>query len=345
MKLYARTAVAGVVLLLTSTAAFLLLRAGPLASGDAGALERAESLSLLVDAGLIAAVTAAWAIPLRIRLARLEDCSRAVARRDFSSRVGDTRRDELGRVARAFDEMAGELETLLADRRHVLAAVSHDFKTPLARLRFGLRELTAPLTPQQRQALAEALDGDLEELDQLVERLLLLARENAPPREPPRAVQLDALVERRLERLADPRARLRVEAEPPGPHFVVHAGPRGTASLVDNLLLNATHHAARRVELRLRREALERGVPGFVLEVSDDGPGVAEAERERIFEAGVSEHGAGRGLGLAIVAELARTHGWRVGVETSAHGGARFWVRGRLLDSSDSSPPEGQCSG
>jgi signal transduction histidine kinase len=169
-----------------------------------------------------------------------------------------------------------------------------------------------------RGVLAEAT-----RLELLVADLLALARIDEGQAAPLAEIDLDDVV---LEDVARARA---IAIDASGVTAVkVHGERKGLCHLVRNLLDNAARHASARVEVATRLDA-----DAAVLTVDDDGPGIAEADRVRIFErftrlsSSRSRDEGGAGLGLALVRRVAAQHGGEVRVERSALGGARFEVR------------------
>jgi two-component system sensor histidine kinase PrrB len=124
-----------------------------------------------------------------------------------------------------------------------------------------------------------------------------------------------------------------------GEHLIT-GWPEGLRLLVDNLVENAVRHGGSRVEVGLRRAS----GGALLLTVDDDGPGIAEADRERIFERfarGPDSNSPGSGLGLALVAQQAQLQGGSVEVGDSEAGGARFSVRLPAAEAADPRPGPG----
>ncbi len=254
-------------------------------------------LLVLVLVGLGAAV-GAWPVSRRLS-SRLERLRAGVARfgDDLGARVDVTGGDEVADVARAFNASADRIEALLLAQRRQLAGASHELRSPLARLRMAV-ELVGEVDGAARASLVDGAVRDIGELDDLVAELLLAARMDAGARE-------DSVV--------DLGALAREEAARVGGEVSGDATLRGDASalrrMLRNLLENAARHGAPPIRLGLA------GPDPVVVSVTDGGPGVGEAERERIFEAfhrpaGHAEgRGGGVGLGLALVRQIAEAHG------------------------------------
>ncbi|GAA0485954.1 HAMP domain-containing sensor histidine kinase [Streptomyces olivaceiscleroticus] len=232
---------------------------------------------------------------------------------DLSRRVPEpASRDEIARLARTTNETLAALEASVERQRRFIADASHELRSPIASLRTQL---------EVAEAHPELLDlpGAVEDtvrLQHLAADLLLLARLDAGERPKDTEVDLGALAREELsQRVAD---RLPVRAgELPS---VAVSGSRSQLSrILGNLVDNAQRHARTQVRVDVGR------VDGWaVLRVDDDGPGVAEADRERIFERFVrlddarSRDEGGAGLGLAIARDIAERHGGTLAVREGA---------------------------
>ncbi len=270
--------------------------------------------SLVLLAGLIAAGAYPLARGVTRRLENLERGVESLAAGDLAARVEVEGRDEIARLAGRVNHAAARIEGLVGSQRTLLASASHELRSPLARIRVAA-EL---LGENGDTALRDRLARDIAELDAGIEELLVASRLG----------MLDAAEREEIDLLglvAEEAARAGVEAsgEPVG----VYGDRRSLRHLVRNLLRNASTHApGSPVEVWVGRNA--RG--DAVLRVSDRGPGVPEGERETIFEpfargAGASPE-AGVGLGLALVAEIARHHDGDARHQAREGGGSTFEV-------------------
>jgi len=237
-------------------------------------------------------------------------------------------RDEIARLARTMNQMLDRLERAQARQRRFVADASHELRSPVASIR---QHAEVALAHPEHVTLAgfarTVLDEDLR-MQRLVDDLLVLARaDEGMLRLDARAVDLDDVV---LDEVRHLRAATRLSVDSRG----VSAGRiRGDADalarVVRNLADNAARHAHSTVALAV---ATRDGA--VILQVDDDGPGIAPADRERVLERFVRldearSRGAGDtglGLGLAIVAELVGAHGGRMRLTDSPLGGVRVEV-------------------
>ncbi|OQS17955.1 hypothetical protein B0T44_22300 [Nocardia donostiensis] len=241
---------------------------------------------------------------------------------DLSRRVPEpASRDEIARLAATTNDTLAALEESSERQRRFIADAAHELRSPIASLRTQLE------VAQAHPGLLEldGLLGDTVRLEHLAADLLLLARLDAG--EQPRAdrVNLAALIcDELTHRVGD---RIPVDTVLPGEEVVITGSRTQIARVLGNLVDNAQRHAATAV-----RVALERDADTAVVEVVDDGPGVPEADRQRIFQRFVrlddarSRDEGGAGLGLAIARDVVERHGGAIRVEAGAQGGARFVV-------------------
>ena len=237
--------------------------------------------------------------------------------------------DELARLAATFNDLLGRIGIAADQQRQFIADAAHELRTPLAalraRLEIDLRHAPSASTHAGTVQTKHQALQQVTRLTDLVNDLLELARLDADPQLHARPVDFDDLVWA--------AAREARDLGPPGIDTTGISPVRvlGDAAalrrLVSNLVSNARRHAHQTVTLRLSVDG-----PTATLVVADDGPGIAAADRQRVFQrfvrldAGRARDSGGSGLGLAIVADIAAAHNGRVWVDDN-HPGARFHVQ------------------
>lgn len=281
---------------------------------------RPPKFGWLFALGLLALTFAVGAYPLVRRITRrlenLQNSVEALGAGALDARVRVEGKDEVANLAVSFNRTAQRIENLVKSQRQMLATASHELRSPLARMRLALELLER----EDRPELREQIKKDIRELDDLVGEILLATRLQAIgdlERDAP--VDITAL-------LADEASRFGVKVK--DKPVTVDGDARLLRRMIRNLLENAQRYAGgKTIEASVRRE------PGgvIVLRVEDHGPGVAEDERERIFEPfyrarGSRETGEGFGLGLALVKQIAERHSGDVLCLPRPGGGTRFEV-------------------
>jgi signal transduction histidine kinase len=266
-------------------------------------------------------------------LGRLARAARAFGRGDLSVRVGLRRKDELGDVAQAFDDMAERITLLIQTQRELLANVSHELRTPLARIRVALDLATEGDSAAARDALA-SITTDWGDLERLVEDVLATARLDlgssgaAPPlrRDEVDVEQLARAVETRFS-LVYPGSVLDVEIEPGLPPLI---GDRALLKRVlDNLVDNARKYSDAESPVGLHVTSEPEGI---CLSVVDRGMGIESADLPHIFtpffraDRSRTRKTGGVGMGLALVRRIVHAHGGRIDVDSEPGRGTSMEV-------------------
>jgi signal transduction histidine kinase len=297
---------------------------------------------LLIGALLLLVADGAAGVVFILRLTsplrRVEAAALAMSHGDLDTPVESRHQIlELARVFEAMETMRSEIRDLLnrarereAERRELIANLSHDLRTPLAAIRGyvdGLREGIAD-TPEKRARYLGVIGAKILDLDRMIDQIFLLstldARE-APPTM--RVFDLRAFLRDSVEdlRLAIPRDELVIEAAGlEGAPRPVRADPLQLRRVVENIVDNARRHGGKRpVTLRL---ALEEAGERSRIVLEDDGRGIPVEEAERVFErfyrGDASRPGGGFGLGLAIARRLVEAQGGTIRLESRADGAA-----------------------
>ncbi len=301
----------------------LTVYAGAPLSAEQGAVSTALTVMLIGFPLLLAVVAAVTWLVTRRALRPVEgirgQMAAITASEDLARRVPvpDTH-DEVARLARTTNETLAALETSVERQRRFVADASHELRSPIASLR---TQLEVGAAHPELLDLAGAVE-DTVRLQGLAADLLLLARLDAGEK-PAGGARFD------LADLAREKAEGRTGAHVEAAGDVEVAGSRGQLGrLLTNLLDNAGRHARSAVRVSVRRAG-----EWAVVEVADDGDGVPEADRERIFERFVrlddarSRDDGGAGLGLAIARDVAVRHGGTLTVRDAPTGGALFELR------------------
>lgn len=269
--------------------------------------------------------------------------ARSISHGDYTRRVRENRRDELGDLAQTINLMADELEAQDRQRKELVANVSHELRTPIAGLRAVLENVVDGVSAADPETMRTALK-QTERLGRLVETLLDLSRldNGVVPLRKRRFEVWPYLsgVLKEANMVASARAgiasgsgvhtrtdvHLHLDVSPP--ELTAHADPERIHQVVANLIDNAVKHSPPhgRVTVKARRGDLPESL---ALEILDEGPGIPQSEWHRVFErfnrGGVpSPHGpgsdGGTGLGLAIARWAVDLHGGRIGVAESQRG-------------------------
>jgi two-component system OmpR family sensor kinase len=290
---------------------------------------------VLIGAAASLAVSAllAWYLARPIRNLRWAFHSAAEGRLDTRVRpLMKGRRDEIADLGDDFDQMAQQLQKLVAAQRRLLHDVSHELRSPLARLQAAIGLVRQ--SPAKLEASLDRIEREVTRLDELVGGVLTLARlESGATRAAAESVDFAELV-------ADVAEDARFEAEAANRRLSLESvdkvSLRGSAELlhraVENVVRNAVKYTAEgtTVELSLYVDASRA-----VLVVSDRGPGIPPAEIERVFEPFYrtsNDTAKGFGLGLAIAQRAIATHGGSVRAENRAGGGLRMEIQIPLAD-------------
>ncbi len=295
-----------------------------------GMLGLPETRLAVLLLALAATGVASWALtrsisrPVRALGAATRDLARGNLDIQLDPAVS-ARRDELGTLGRDFDAMALRLRDLLKGREQLLRDVSHELRSPLARMRVAVGLARQPGSDVARQT--ERIEGEIERLDRLIGQVLNLSRLDAQTgtsfEEEVDLVELMDGIARDAAFEAQAR-QVEVRWEPPREPHIVRGNTALLASAVENVVRNAVSYTAPSSTVRL---SLERTGDLQRIAVSDQGPGVPEAELERIFEPfhRVAESRArdsgGDGIGLAITARVMAAHRGTATAENALGGG------------------------
>jgi two-component system OmpR family sensor kinase len=285
------------------------------------------SLTLLFYA-LIALVLMIWIWPLTRDLRALEKAAALFGNRNWSFNVPIKPHSQIYPLAQTFRRMAARIDGLIASHKDMSNAVSHEIRTPLSRMKFEIELAQQAATVDEVRRSLDNVKTDIAAINDLVAATLsyaILERADV-------ALNIDAhdftkLIPAIAESVGrDARPDIRISAAVQSDASEVRCDVHLMETVLKNLLYNATRYAKHSIGVTFTRQ---EGVNHLF--VDDDGPGIPEADRHRVFESFVQlERTAGRktgfGLGLAIVKRAIEWHGGQVCVTQSPLGGARFSI-------------------
>jgi signal transduction histidine kinase len=253
-------------------------------------------------------------------LRQMTAAARAMARGDYSRRVRATSRDEIGQLATAFNQMATDLGAADEYRRGLIANVSHELRTPITALHAMLENVVDGVAKPDAQTMRMAL-AQTERLSELVTNLLDLSRvEGGAIPLQLKPFRVDEFLREAIEHIAVSPGGVRIAVDVSPVDLVAVADAARLRQVVVNLVENAIRHSPAGGHVTVLASAPEP--VGMWLDVVDEGPGIAPAERERVFQRftrGATSAG-GTGLGLAIARWAVELHGGTVEVMDTAMG-------------------------
>lgn len=267
-----------------------------------------------------------WTFFLNRDIRKIEKSTACFASGDHGVRVSVSKISSMTGIAKAFNAMAGKVQKLIASQKDLANSVSHEIRTPLARIKFSL-EMAGDGPSRNGTDYIHEIGRDVEEIESLVDEMLTYARFE---REPESSGDLPGHeMVSWLDSLADRERKTSGEKEvlfTPGLDCIVaRFEPVYLGWAVRNLLRNGIKHSSSKVVL-----GVEPGRSHILIHVDDDGPGIPETAREKIFEPffrldqSRSRASGGYGLGLAIAKRIINWHKGNVTATAGPMGGARF---------------------
>lgn len=288
-----------------------------------------DGLLVLMSALIVGVLGLAWAV-IRRSLRPLRSLHEGVSRLSegqLDVAVPDESRDEFGVLAAAFNAMAARVAEMVRARDRLLVDVSHELRSPLTRLKVALALL--PDDPRKPR-----MEADLLEMETMIAELLEMERLREGRGLAPEPRDVEPILRDAAAPFQDGPPGVRVRT--PSERLVGRVDAETLRRVLRNLLDNAVKHAlpdSRPIEVSARREG------GFVaIRVTDDGPGIPEADRRALFEPFVrldpsrSRKTGGYGLGLSICKRIVEAHGGEIKIEGHAGRGVTFVVRIREAD-------------
>ncbi len=247
-----------------------------------------------------------------------ETVEHVAATKELAARIEVGRDDEVGRLARSFNDMLEALQTSRTQQHQLVRDAGHELRTPLTALRTNIEVLarTDTVTAGERTELLDAATSELAELSALVSELVELAGDPDATSGAMEPVALDVLVEQVVDRF---RRRLNRPIELTATPTSVTGRPAALERAVGNLIDNADKWSPDGAPIRI-------SVGAGRVAVVDSGPGIDPADRPRVFDrfyrSAEARTRPGSGLGLAIVDKVVTDHGGTVFVDDAATGGA-----------------------
>ena len=278
--------------------------------------------------GIIALVLMIWIWPLTRDLRELERAAARFGNRNWTYNADIKPHSQIFPLAQTFRRMAARIDGLIASHKDMSNAVSHEIRTPLSRMQFEIELAQQAATVEEMQHALSHVKTDIAAINDLVAATLSYAiLERADVTLNINSHNFTTLIPAIGESVArDIRAELRISAEVQSDATAVHCDVHLMETALKNLLYNATRYARHSIRVTF---AISDDMNQLF--VDDDGPGIPEADRQRVFDTFVQlERVAGRktgfGLGLAIVKRAVEWHSGRVSVTDSPLGGARFCI-------------------
>lgn len=289
-------------------------------------VQPSAALLIILAAGtLVALLTSAWLAHWLTRpLTRLASATQMIGRGQRPAPLPETGPAELATLVREFNRMGEEVETLLANRTTLLAGISHDLRSPLARIRLAL----GMLSEKPDADLLERVMRDVENMNGLIARCLEVGRDFAE-KESVEINLCDLLAEIAREHSGNAEVRGRK-----GPDCQMRVKPLALRRILSNLVDNAIRYGnGQPVDIEY-----DVGDGMVEIRVLDRGPGIPEAEREAVFQPfrrldpSRSSRTGGSGLGLAIVRQIAQANDWSVTLDARPGGGTVARLRVAMRD-------------
>ena len=267
-------------------------------------------------------------VPMQRRLREVNYALHRMKSGDMTLRLPVDGTDEMASLATNYNSMSDHIQRLIEAQRELMRAVSHELRTPVARIRFGMEMLAEEDDYEYRLQQVEQIDKDIEALNTLIDEIMTYAKleQGTPSLDFEKIVLFDVLDQVVVETEAL-KTQKEIELQAPPLNIVVDAERRYLHRVVQNLVGNAVRYCDHKVIVSggINDEGLA------YVQVEDDGAGVPEEERNRIFEAFArlddsrTRASGGYGLGLSIVSRIAYWFGGNIHVDKSPIlGGARF---------------------
>ena len=271
-----------------------------------------------------------WLWPLWSNLQKIKKAAIDFGEGNYDSRIPYSKRSSIAGVGAAFNSMAERTQNSIRSQKELTSAVSHELRTPVTRMRFALEMLEDTKDENERKRYQSDINGDIDELDELLVELLSYARFDQA------STELNLKQEKLIPWMATSMNKLMPLAKDKNLSYRVEGIEANESSLfepkllrrvLDNLVQNAIRYANHNIEVTLCKDN-----KNYLIIVDDDGSGIEEQQRQKVFEAfsriDPSRHKStgGFGLGLAISDKIIKAHQGHISIKTSKLGGAKFVV-------------------
>lgn len=278
-----------------------------------------------------------WVRPVWRDLEALRKTARALGEGHFERRAPEAKSSAFDLLTETMNGMAERIQRLIATQKELSSAISHELRTPIARMRFALEMLAETPEKEERERLWQMMEEDLDELDELIESSLAYSRfEREQPQLHLTSVEFAAWLAEEVDslRILTRDLELSIDTSALPPEQRVELDLKSMPYAVTNLLRNALKYAKKRIVVSA--EVVGKNIR---VHVDDDGIGIPPDERQRVFTAFTrldrsrDRATGGHGLGLAIVRLVLEQHGGTAFADESPFGGARFTLSWPLLQS------------
>lgn len=300
---------------------------------------RLEIVRFVIVAFVLLIPIAFWSSAHWRDIQALSRVTTAIGDGDLSVRATTSSKASIYPLAQQINLMAARIEQLITAQKNLLHSVSHEIRTPIARLEFALEilqdsadsdaeSINTNAEQENRKQRIQAMQADLSELNTLVSELLNMAKLEAQGQLNKVQLDVNALVKECLQHLPPMRAYLELQTTLAMNDQLLQVDQRLIVRAIQNLLKNAFKYAEQRIIFSVRQDSDQ-----CLITVEDDGAGIPDSDKEKIFEPfyrldrSRDRATGGFGLGLSIVKQIVLLHGGSVTVFKSEIGGARFDIR------------------
>lgn len=267
-------------------------------------------------------------VPMQRKLKQVNNALNVMQKGDMSIRVPVEGNDEMASLASSYNSMSDHIQRLIEAQRELMRAVSHELRTPVARIRFGMEMLVDEEEYEYRQQQVEMIDKDIEALNTLIDEIMTYAKlEQGMPSLDLEEIVLFEVLDQVVVETEALKTNKNIQLQAPALDLTVDAERRYLHRVVQNLVGNAVRYCENTV---LVSGGITAQGMAYIC-VEDDGAGIPEEDRERVFEAFArlddsrTRASGGYGLGLSIVSRIAYWFGGTIRVDQSPQlGGARF---------------------